>query len=157
MGLPGAVRVAEPHHQQAPVAVDVLTVEPVLRLLARVRPNARAAEATVREPGVRAVWVHAGNDVEGARVERVGHALVVAVSVQEPVEEVERRGRAGELHRVDLGVDEDRRLLLRRPGLEVRDRRERDLPAFVRLADRLDREEAGELAGPRLERLVSSA
>ena len=147
--LPGAVRVAEAHHQQAPVAVDVLAVEPVLRLLARVRANARAAEAPVGEPRVRAVRVHARDDVERARVERVRHPLVVAVPVQEPVEEVQRRGRAGELHRVDLGVDEDRRLLLRRPRLEVRHRREPDLAAFVRLADRLEREQARETRRPR--------
>ena len=151
--LPGPVRVGLPHHQHAPVAVDVLAVEPVLRLLAWVRAHARAPEAPVREARVGAVRVHARDDVERARVERLRDPLVLAVAVQQAVEEAQRGGRPRELHRVDLRVDEDRRLLLGRPGLEVRHRDERDVAPLVRLADRLDPAQARELGRPRVERL----
>ena len=75
------------------------------------------------------------------------------VGVEEVVEEVERGGRPRELHRVDLGVDEHRGLLVRGAGLRVRDRAEPDVAALVRVPDRLEREERRVLGGPRLERL----
>ena len=126
-------------------------MEAVLRLVARIRADARAAEAAVGEPGLGAVRVHARDDVERARVERVAHAGVVGV--EEVVEEIQRGGRPRELHRVDLCVDEDRGLLLRRPGLGVRDSAEPDVAPLVRLADRLEGEALRVLGGPRLERL----
>ncbi len=126
-------------------------MQAVLSLLSRVRPDARAAEAAVREPGVGAVRVHARHDVERARVDRVPDAGVVGV--EEVVEEVEGRRRPRELHRVDLGMDEDRRLLVVGAGLGVRDRAEPDVTSLVRPADRLEREEGRVLGRPRLERL----
>ena len=131
MRLPRAVRIGHAHEEDAPVAVDVLAVEAVLGLLARIRPDARAAEAAVGEPGLGAVRVHARDDVERARVDGVSNARVVRV--EEVVEEVERRCRPGELHRVDLRVDEHGGLLVGRPGLRVRDGAEPDVAALVRL------------------------
>ena len=151
MRLPRPVRVLHAHEQDAPVAVDVLAVEAVLGLVARIRPHARTAEAPVCEPRVGAVRVDAGDDVERSRVDCVSHARVVGV--EEPVEEVERGCRARELHRVDLGMDEHGGLLLRRPRVGVRDRAEPDVAALVRLSDRLECEQRRELRGPRLERL----
>ena len=152
--LPGAVRVAPAHEEDAPVAVDVLTVETVHRLVERIRPEARAAPAPVCEHRLRPVGIDARDDVEAARVERMRDPLVRPVAVQEPVEQVERRRRAGELGRVDLCVDDHRRLLLGRPRVEVRDRHERDLAALVRGADRLDGAQAWELRRPGGERLL---
>ena len=76
MRLPGPVRVGHAHEEDAPVPVDVLAVEAVLGLLARVRAHARAAAAAVREPRLGAVRVHARHDVERPRVERVRDAVV---------------------------------------------------------------------------------
>ena len=151
MRLPRAVRILHPHEEDAPVAVDVLAMKPVLGLLARVRPHARATEAPVGEPGLGAVRIDAGDDVERARVDRVAHACVVGV--EEVIEKVQRGGRSRELHRVDLGVDEHGRLLLGRPRLRVRHRAEPDVAALVGVPDRLERERAWMLRGPRLERL----
>ena len=126
-------------------------MQTVLGLLARIRPDARAAEASVGEPGVRAVRVDARHDVERARVDGVADTRVVGV--EEVVEQVEGGARSRELHRVDLGVDEDRGLLLREPGLDVRDRAEPDVATFVRLPDGLEGEALRVLGRPRLERL----
>ena len=87
MRFPRAVRIGHAHEEDAPVAVDVLAVEPVLGLVARIRADARAAEATVGEPGVGAVRVHAGDDVERARVDGVPNARVLGV--EEVVEQME--------------------------------------------------------------------
>jgi hypothetical protein len=149
--LPGAVRIRHAHEEHAPVAVDVLAVEPVLGLVTRVWADARAAEAAVREPRLGAVRVDARHDVERPRVHRVSDAGIVGV--EEAVEEVESGCRAGELHRVDLGMDEDGRLLDGPPGVGIRDRTEPDVAIFVRLPDRLEAEERGELGRPCLERL----
>lgn len=91
MRFPGAVRVRNPHEENAPVAVDIVPVETVRGLLARVRPNARAAESSVGEPGFGAVRVHARDDVERAGLERLRDTLVLSVAVEQPIEEVERR------------------------------------------------------------------
>ena len=151
MRLPRAVRIGHAHEEDASVPVDVLAVEAVLGLVARIRTNARAAEAAVGEPCLGSVRVDPWDDVERARVDGMSDALVVRV--EEVVEEVERRCRPGELHGVDLRVDEHGGLLLGRSSLRVRDGAEPDVPALVRRADRLEGEERRELARPRLERL----
>ncbi len=138
--LPGPVRVAKPHHEDTPVAVDVLAVEAVLQLLAWVRPNARPPEPAVGEPGLCAVRVDPRNDVKRACVEGVRDARILAVVVEQPVEQIQCGRRPRELHRVDLRVDEDGRLLVRRASLEVRDRGQRNLPSFVGRTDRLHAE-----------------
>ena len=151
--LPGAVRIVLAHHQHPSVAIDVLTMQPVLWLVVRIGPNTRAAEASVSETRVRAVRVHPGNDVERPRVERVRDPLVSPVVVEEAVEQVQRGGGTGELHRMDLCVDEDRRLLLGRTGVEVRHRGDRDLASLVGLSDRIEPEKMWEGGSPGLERL----
>ena len=149
--LPRSVRVGHAHEEDAPVSVDILAMEAVLGLVARIRPDARAAEAAVCEPGLGAVGVHARDDVERSCVEGVADSRVVGV--EEMVEEVERRGRARELHRMDLCVDEDGGLLVRRARLGVRDGAEPDVAPLVRVTDGLVREQRRMLGRPRLERL----
>ena len=153
MRFPRAVPVGHAHEEHAAVSVDVLPLETVLGLVAWIRAHARATEAPVGEARVGSVRVHARDDVERAGVDRVGDALVLAVAVEQAVEEVQRRGRARELHRVDLGVDEDGRLLVGRPGLRVRHGAEPDVASLVRLAHGLEAEERRELRCPRFQRL----
>jgi hypothetical protein len=149
MRLPGAVAVAQPHHQDPPVAVQVLFVEPVDRLDERPGARARADEPRpVGERELRAVRVQPRDDVHRPRVEQVRDALVLAVAGEEPVDEMERRRRAGHLERVDVRLDQERGLLERRAGLEVRDRAEPDVAPFEALSDRLERVEVGPLVGP---------
>ena len=151
MRLPRAVRVRHAHEQHAAVAVDVLAVEAVLTLVARIGAHARAAEAPVGEPGFGTVGVHARHDVERPRVDRVPDASVVRV--EEVVEQVEGRGRPRELHRVDLRMDEHGGLLLGRSRLGVRHGAEPDVASLVGLPDRLEAEQRWEVGRPRLERL----
>ena len=73
---PGPVRVFDPHVKDAAVAVEVLDQQAVLRLLPRIRPHARANEAPLLEPALRAVGIEAWNDVERASVEHARHVLV---------------------------------------------------------------------------------
>ncbi len=61
--------------------------------------------------------------------------------------------RAGDLDRVDVALDEKRRLLEIRPGLEVGERAKPNFPAFVGGADRLDAEELRPLLSAAMENL----
>ncbi len=154
MRLPGAVGIADPHHQDPAVSVQVLLVEPVELLDERPRTGARPDEARpLGERQLGAVGVQAWDDVERAGVEDAGDSLVAAVLGEEPVDQVERGGRTRHLHRVDVGLDQKCGLLERRPGLGVRDRGQPDVPALVALADRLEGEQLGPLVGPTLEDL----
>ncbi len=154
MRLPRAVRIADPHHQDAPVAVEILLVEPVELLREGPGPSAGADEpGPVGQCQLGAVGVQPRDDVEDACVEGARHPLVASVPREQAVHHVERRRGAGHLDRVDVGLDQQRRLFECRPGLGVRDRGEPDVPALVALADRLDGEELGPLAGPALEEL----
>jgi hypothetical protein len=150
--LPGAVRVLDAHHQDAPVAVDVLFVEAVLLVEPRIRAQARADEVRlVREGCLGTVHGQPRHDVERAGVEAARDLRVGAVTAKELVEEVERGRAAGHLDRVDVRLDEEARLLEIGPGVEVRDRREPDVPPLVRLADALEPEELRALLRPALE------
>ena len=148
--LPRAIRIRHAHEEDASVPVDVLAVQAVLGLVARIGPDARAAEAAVGEPCLGAVRVDPWDDVERARVDRMSNARVVRV--EEVVEQVERRRRPGELHGVDLRVDEHGGLLLGRSSLRVRDGADPDVASLVRLADRLEGKDRRVLRGPRLQR-----
>src|SRR4029453_833598 len=64
---------------------------------------------------------------------------------------VRRRRCAGDLDRVDVRLDQERRLLEIRSSLGVGDRRKPDVTALVGLADRLGPEELGPFLGPALE------
>ena len=95
-------------------------MEPVELLDERPRTGARPDEARpVGERELGAVGVQAWDDVEGARVEDAGDSLVAAVLREQPVDQVQRGGAARHLDRVDVGLDQERRLLERRPGLGV--------------------------------------
>ncbi len=104
------------------------------------RSSARAPPVGERRVG--AVRVGARYDVEAARVERVRHALVVAVAVEQPVEQVERSGRPGELDRMDLGMEKNRRLLLGRARLRFVTVASQMSRALVGAADGLEPGEA---------------
>ncbi len=152
--LPGSVRVLETHHQDPPVAVEVLLVQPVLLVEPRIRPNARADEARlVRERRLGAVRGQPRHDVEDARVEAARHLGIAPVAAQELVEQVQRRRAAGHLERVDVRLDEEAGLVEVGSGLEVRDGRQPDVAVLVGLADALDAEELRLLLGPALEDL----
>ena len=154
MRLPGAVRILEAHHQDPAVAVDVLLVQAVLLVEPRIGPDAGADEPRpVGERELGAVGVQARDDVERARVEAARDLLVAPVAAQQLVEEVQRGGAAGHLERVDVRLDEQRRLVEVGAGVEVRDRREPDVAALERLPDALEPEELGPLLGPALEDL----
>ncbi len=77
--LPRSVGIGHAHEENAAVAVDVLAVQPVFGLVARIRADARAAEAAVGEPGLGTVRVHARHDVERAGVDGVTSAPVLGV------------------------------------------------------------------------------
>ena len=80
MRLPGAVGIADPHHQDAAVSVEVLLVEAINLLDERPRAGARADEAgPVGERQLRAVGVEPWDDVERAGVDDASDALVAAV------------------------------------------------------------------------------
>ena len=154
MSLPGAVRVLDPHHQDPPVAVDVLFVEPVLLVEPRVRTDARADELRlVGERELGAVRVEPGDDVEDARVEAARDLRIAPVAAKELVDEVQRRRAARHLERVDVRLDEEPGLVEVGSRLEVRDRRQPDVAALVRRADALDADELRLLLGPALEDL----
>ena len=81
--LPGSVRILEAHHQDAPVAVEVLLVQPVLLVEPRIRPDARADEVRlVRERRLGAVRSQPRHDVEDARVEAARHLGIAPVAAR---------------------------------------------------------------------------
>ena len=138
MRFPGAVRIAHAHHQDAPVAVQVLLVQAVLLVEQRIRTHARAYEARpVGQGELGPVGVETRNDVERARVEDARDLLVGRVALKEALDEVQRGGAPGHLERVDVRLDQEGRLVEVGARLEVRDRRQPDVTALVRLADRL--------------------
>src|SRR5438874_42484 len=111
MRMPGTVRVLDAHVEHTPVTVEILDTETVRRVFPRIRPNARADEATLLETRLGPVRVQARDDIEGTSVERARHELVLAMSDEQPVNEVERRRAPRPLHRMDVGFDQERRLV----------------------------------------------
>src|SRR5439155_14413452 len=102
MRPPGAVRILDTHVEHPSVTVDVLDLQTVVRLLARVRSHARPNEAALLEPALGSVRVQARDDVEDARVEDLRNLLVLSVPGEKPVDQVECGRTAGPLHRVDV-------------------------------------------------------
>ncbi len=86
-------------------------MQPVVQLFAWIRTDAGPDETALLEPSLGAVGIEAWDDVEGARVERARDDVVVPVAREQPVDEVERGGASRPLHRVDVGLDEERRLV----------------------------------------------
>jgi hypothetical protein len=152
MGLPRAVGVAQPHHQDPAVAVEVLLVETVDLLGERPGTRAGADEPRlVGERELRPVGIEARHDVDRPRVEQARDPLVLAVAGQQAIDQVERRRRARHLDRVDVGLDQEPRLLEVGTGLGIRQRAEPDLAPFVGRSDRLHPVEVGPLVGPPLQ------
>src|SRR5207302_6762313 len=55
MRAPGSVRILDPHVEHAAVTVDVLDLQSVLRLVARIGPDAGADEPPLLQPALRPV------------------------------------------------------------------------------------------------------
>src|SRR5207302_3906524 len=109
--------------------------------------------ASLLETSLGPVRVQARDDIEGTSVERARHELVLAMSDEQPVNEVERRRAPGPLHRMDIGFDQESRLVGVYAGLGVRDCDEPDIAALVRLADGIERTEGRCFLRPRAQRV----
>src|SRR5947207_500929 len=83
MRPPRAVRILDAHVEHPPIAVEVLDLQTVLGLVARIRPHARADETALLQPAFRTVRVQARDDVEGACAERARDELVLPVLAQQ--------------------------------------------------------------------------
>ena len=79
MRAPGSVRILDPHVEHAAVTVDVLDLQSVLRLVARIGPDAGADEPPLLQPALRTVGIQARDDIEDARVEHSGDLVVLSV------------------------------------------------------------------------------
>ena len=137
MLLPRAVGVSHAHLQQAAVAVDILGQQALGRLLV-VRIAACRRAHVARPVGHRpfgAVGVDARRHVQRAGVELARDLLVVAVVLQQPVDEVQAGARCRQFDRVDVAVDPVGGLVLRRASGEAGQRQQRDRPAFVAVSD----------------------
>ncbi len=134
--LTGGVR--DPHLDDPAVAVHVVArvlVLPAVVVLVH-RLGAQAPGTVRRRVVVLGLVRHDDRrDVERARVQQPGDALIFAVAVQQPVDRVERALAGHDLAGVEAAVQEQGRLLLRRPGPPVRERHEPQLPALVARTD----------------------
>ena len=138
---PLALRVGHQHLQHAAVAVEVLGVEAAGVLLpGEVAPVAHRAVGG-READLGAVRVEPRDDVDGPRVEQLGHLGVAAVGAEQQVDRVERHGRGDDLLAVVVGVDMERGLVGRRPRGAVRDGHAPDGAAATGAPDRRQRRE----------------
>ena len=147
VGLPGAVGVGHAQREDATVAVDVVLVEAGGAVPIAPRPRARARAQVPGRVGhgqLGPVGVQAGHDVERPRGAGARHGG--AGVGEEPVDEVQRGHRAGELGGVDVGVDPHRRLGVVGAGGGVGDGHQPDVAALVRAADALERGQRGVLA-----------
>src|SRR5680860_826698 len=121
MRLPGAVGILHPHHEDAPVAVDVLLVQTLAAMWEGIGPDARSHEPRpVCERQLCAVGVEARDDVEGPGVEDRRDARVAPVAAQEMVDEVKGGGAAGYLVGVDICIEPQLGLLPISSHIEVR-------------------------------------
>ena len=112
-------------------------------LVVGVGPRARADDLRhVGERPFRAVRIEARTDVENARIEAARHVLVLAVTGDEVVQQIQARHRSRDLGRVDVAVDPQRGLVAIVAGVEARRGREPDVAALEAAADALDAQEA---------------
>ena len=150
MLLPRPVRIAKAHEHGAAVAVDVARDDAGPRQRARIRAVHGADESPLVEGRVHAVRRHARQHIDRARVEQARHALVLAVAVEQLVDEVQRRHAPRPLGSVHVAVDDDRRLLGGGPARAVRQREEPDRTALRCRADALELDEVRPRSRPLL-------
>ena len=156
MRLPQAIRIRNPHLQNASVAVDVLDDQSLdLLFVVRIRPRARAHPSRlVGERPFGAVGIDPRTEVERTRIERARHVGVVSVLRDERVKEIEiRRGRS-DLRRMDVAVDPKCRFFCSGPRPRVGGGHHPDVAAFVALSNRFDGEQVGILASERVQDLA---
>ena len=149
MRLPKSVRVRNPHLQDATVAIDVLDRQALDRVLI-VRVGAGARAHVLRLVGERpfgAIGVHARTEVEHARVERAGDLRILAVALDQVLQEIDAGDRRRDFGRVDVAVDPERGFVQRIARRAVRDGDDPDVPVLVTAADRLDADELRVLGG----------
>ena len=143
MRFPAAVRVGQPHHQHAAVAVDVLHAQALDRfLIVGIGARGRADEARlVGEGEFGTVRVDARADIEDRRVEQAGDVVALAVLLGEEMQVMQAGGRGRQLSCVDVAVDPERRLVLRLSPCHARRRDYPDVASFPALADAFQREQ----------------
>ena len=132
-----AVGIGDAHLGDETIAVEILGGVLIGAAVAVVVDGSdRAAQGNpVQQRGIGAVGVELGADVEGAGVEKRGHLRVGTVAIEEIAGEKEGEGAAGQLTRVDVAIDIQRRLLGRRAGLVVGDLDQGQIGAEVALTD----------------------
>jgi len=146
MRLPGAVGVLDPHPEQAAVAINILFFQALQRVFVigvRARAGADQARLIGQQP-FRAVRIDARAHVEGARIQATGDGLVLTVARGQTPDQVQARAGRRHLGSVDVAINPQRRFLLRRPGLEIGDRCQPDITAFVTLAQAFQPDQIGE-------------
>ena len=111
MLLPRPVRIAKAHEHGPAVAVDVARDDAGRGSTGRKRAVDGADESALVERRIHAVRRHARQDIDRARVEQPRHALVIAVAVEQLVDEVQRRDAARPFGGVHVAVDDERGLL----------------------------------------------
>jgi len=133
--LPVACRIDDSHLQDAAVAVDVLRMQAVLLVLERIGPGA-GADVFGRDGQrkLRAVRIEARNDIDHLLVEDARDPGVRPVAIDQPRDEMERGHGRGDLGRVNVGIDPERWLLHVRARFPVGQDDQRDIAAFMRLA-----------------------
>ena len=146
---PFAERIGDPHLEDLAVAVHIGGTQPFGYLVEGKRADIRAHVLAGHEAMLGAVGAQAGQDVEGAGIEEMRDLRVDPVVAGEVIDRVERRRRARELRRVDVGIDPVRGLLLRLSGLALRDLDHDQVAALMALADRLQANETRMRAPPR--------
>ena len=94
MGLPGAVRVFEPHLQDTAVAINILHVQPIQLILAGIRPGAAADKlGVVGQRPLRAIRIEPGHDVKDPAVQQVAQPGVTVITAKQLMNQVESGGR----------------------------------------------------------------
>ena len=143
-----AVRIATPHHANRAIAIEVvgaILVGPAVAVVVgRLHARARRVRRVLRlEPGLPAVWIGAGDEVERDSVDQRRERVVLRVLLDEVPDGVEDRLRCLTLVAVDVAVDVYRGLRGVGPRLRAVEREHEDRAALRTRSDLRVGEELG--------------
>ena len=150
---PLAILVLDAHLEDVAVAVHVVGLEAGFGLRFGPGPEGGAQGVGRGQVVLGAVGGETGEDVEGLLVEEAGYEVVPAVALQEGLDQIQRRHRAGHLARVGVAVHPEGRFLFSGAGPGVGDLGQPDLPPLVAPARGLNPAQPGELVRERVQGL----
>ena len=92
--------------------------------------------------GLDTIGIDARHDVEGTRVHRGSHVVVLLIALDQGIDQIQRSCRGGHFGCMDVAIHPKSRLFRIRPGLEIGRGHEPHFAPLVALADRFQADQA---------------